>query len=171
MGLSIVLAGLLDPSIGLLFWMSLSFLIVMFMLKKFAWKPILQGLRAREESISSALAAAKEAKEEMARLQASNQDLLKEARNERDKMLKEAKEIREKTIAKAEQEAKVKADAILARATAEIENEKLAAMTELKNQVADISLDIAEKVLRKKLSDDNAQKELIDDLVKDINLS
>jgi F-type H+-transporting ATPase subunit b len=171
MGLFIVQAGLLDPSIGLLFWMTLSFLIVLFLLKKYAWKPILEGLRSREEGIASALDAAKEAKEEMARLKASNEDLLKEARNERDLMLKEAKEIREKTIAKAEQEAKEKADAILARATADIENEKLAAMTELKNQVADISLDIAEKILRKKLSDDSEQKALIDDLVKDINLS
>jgi F-type H+-transporting ATPase subunit b len=166
-----ILSGLLSPGIGLLFWMTITFLIVLFLLKKMAWKPILEALHKREESIESALRSAKEAKEEMARLQASNQDLLKEARNERDKMLKEAKEIREKTIAKAEQEAKVKADAILARATAEIENEKLAAMTELKNQVASISLDIAEKVLRNKLSDDNAQKDLIDDLVKDINLS
>jgi len=166
-----ILAGLLSPGIGLLFWMTLTFLIVLFLLKKLAWRPILDALHSREQSIESALEAAKEAKEEMARLQASNEDLLKEARNERDLMLKEAKEIREKTIAKAEQEAKEKADAILARATADIENEKLAAMTELKNQVGEISLNIAEQVLRKKLSDDNEQKALIDDLVKDINLS
>ncbi len=171
MGLTIVLAGLLDPSIGLLFWMTLSFLIVLFLLKKFAWKPILEGLRKREEGIASALESAKAAKEEMARLQASNEDLLKEARTERDALLKEAKEIREKTIAKAEQEAKAKADVIIAKATEEIQNEKLSAMTELKNQVAEISLDIAEQVLRKKLSDDTEQKALITDLVKDINLS
>ncbi|NNC83103.1 MAG: F0F1 ATP synthase subunit B [Flavobacteriales bacterium] len=166
-----ILAGLLSPGIGLLFWMTLTFLIVLFLLKKMAWRPILDALRQREENIESALQSAKEAKEEMARLKASNEDLLKEARNERDKMLKEAKEIREKTIAKAEQEAKEKAQAIMDRATADIHNEKMAAMTELKNQVADISLDIAEKVLRKKLADDNEQKALIDDLVKDINLS
>jgi F-type H+-transporting ATPase subunit b len=171
MGLSIVLAGLLDPSIGLLFWMTLSFLVVFFMLKKFAWKPILEGLRTREEGISSALEAAKEAKEEMAKLQASNEDLLKEARAERDALLKEAKEIREKTIAAAAAEAKEKADAILAKATAEIQNEKVAAMAELKNQVGEISLDIAERVLRVKLSDDKAQQDLVDRLVKDINLS
>jgi len=151
--------------------MGLSFLIVFALLRKFAWGPILEGLRSREEGIASALDAAKEAKEEMARLQASNQDLLKEARAERDAMLKEAKEIREKTIASAEQDAKVKADAILAKATAEIQNEKNAAMADLKNQVATLSLDIAEKVLRSKLSDDSAQKTLVDDLVKDINLS
>lgn len=171
MGLFVVLAGLLDPSIGLLFWMTLSFLIVMFLLKKFAWKPILEGLKTREEGIASALESAKAAKEEMARLQASNEDLLKEARAERDAMLKEAKEIRENTISRAESEAKEKADAIIAKATAEIENEKLAAMTELKNQVADISLGIAEQVLRKKLADDSEQKELMDKLVKDVNLS
>lgn len=171
MGLLIVFAGILDPSIGLLFWMTLSFLIVMFLLKKFAWKPILEGLKTREEGIASALESAKAAKEEMARLKASNEDLLKEARAERDAMLKEAKEIREKTIATAAAEAKEKADAILAKATADIQNEKLAAMTELKNQVADISLNIAEQVLRDKLSDDSAQKSLVDKLVKDINLS
>lgn len=151
--------------------MTLSFLIVMFLLKKFAWKPILEGLRKREEGIASALESAKAAKEEMARLQANNEDLLKEARAERDALLKEAKEIREKTIAKAATEAKEKADAILAKATADIQNEKMAAMTELKNQVAEISLGIAEEVLRKKLSSDDEQKALIDNLVKDINLS
>ena len=166
-----ILSGLLTPGIGLLFWMTVTFLIVLFLLKKFAWRPILDALHAREDSIESALAAAKEAKEEMARLQASNEDLLKEARNERDLMLKEAKEIREKTIAAAASEAKDKADAILAKATADIHNEKLAAMTELKNQVAEISLGIAEEVLRKKLSNDDEQKALIDNLVKDINLS
>ena len=166
-----ILSGLLTPGIGLLFWMTVTFLIVLFLLKKFAWRPILDALHAREDSIESALAAAKEAQEEMARLQASNEDLLKEARNERDLMLKEAKEIREKTIATAASEAKEKADAILAKATADIHNEKLAAMTELKNQVAEISLSIAEEVLRKKLSNDDEQKALIDNLVKDINLS
>ena len=166
-----ILSGLLTPGIGLLFWMTVTFLIVLFLLKKFAWRPILDALRAREDSIESALASAKEAKEEMARLQASNEDLLKEARHQRDLMLKEAKEIREKTIAKAASEAKEKADDILAKATADIQNEKLAAMTDLKNQVAEISLDIAEQVLRKKLSSDDEQQSLIKNLVKDINLS
>lgn len=166
-----ILSGLLTPGIGLLFWMTVTFLIVLFLLKKFAWRPILDALHAREDSIDSALAAAKEAKEEMARLQASNEDLLKEARNERDLMLKDAKEIREKTIALAASEAKEKADAILAKATADIHNEKLAAMTELKNQIGEISLGIAEEVLRKKLSNDDEQKSLIENLVKDINLS
>ncbi len=166
-----ILSGLLTPGIGLLFWMTVTFLIVLFLLKKFAWRPILDALHAREDSIESALAAAKEAKDELARLQASNEDLLKEARNERDLMLKEAKEIREKTIAKAASEAKETADAILAKATADIHHEKMAAMTELKNQVAEISLGIAEEVLRKKLSSDDEQKALIENLVKDINLS
>jgi F-type H+-transporting ATPase subunit b len=166
-----ILSGLLTPGIGLLFWMTVTFLIVLFLLKKFAWRPILDALHAREDSIESGFGAGKEAKEEMARLQASNEDLLKEARNERDLMLKEAKEIREKTIAKAASEAKETADAILAKATADIHNEKLAAMTELKNQVAEISLGIAEEVLRKKLSSDDEQRTLIENLVKDINLS
>jgi len=151
--------------------MMLSFVIVLLLLKKYAWKPILEALHSRGESIESALQAAKEAKEEMARLKASNDDLLKEARFERDAMLKEAKEIKDKIIGQAEGEAKTKADAIVAKAVEDIEMEKKAAMTELKGQVASISLEIAEKVLRHKLSDSKEQVALVDSLVKEIHLS
>lgn len=163
--------SLVTPDIGLLFWMMLSFAIVLFFLKKFAWKPILAALHAREESIDSALKASKEAKEEIAKLKASNEDLLREARSERDAMLKEAKEIKDKIITGAENEAKTKADAIVAKALEDIGNEKKAAMAELKGQVASISLEIAEKVLRQKLSDSKEQTALVDSLVKEINLS
>lgn len=163
--------SLVTPDIGLLFWMMLSFAIVLFLLKKFAWKPILAALHAREESIDSALKASKEAKEEIAKLKASNEDLLREARSERDAMLKEAKEIKDKIITGAENEAKTKADAIVAKALEDIGNEKKAAMAELKGQVASISLEIAEKVLRQKLSDSKEQTALVDSLVKEINLS
>lgn len=162
---------LITPDIGLLFWMTLSFLIVFMLLKKYAWKPILNGLKTREDNIESALRSAKEAKEEMARLKANNEDLLKEARNERDLMLKEAKEIKDKLISTAESEARVKADAIVAKAMDDIEMEKKAAVNELKNQVAAISLEIAEKVVRQKLGDQKAQSDLVDSLVKEINLS
>lgn len=165
------LASLVEPDIGLLFWMLLAFTIVLILLRKYAWNPILKLLNDREKSIEEALDAAKRAKEEMANLQASNEELLKEARNERDILLKEAKETKNAIVAKAEEEAKSKAEAIVLKAKADIENEKLAAMNELKNQVATISLAIAEKVLRKELEDGNKQKALITDLVKDINLS
>ena len=141
------------------------------LLKKYAWKPILNGLKQREDNIESALRSAKEAKEEMARLKANNEDLLKEARNERDLMLKEAKEIKDKLVSTAESEARVKADAIVAKAMEDIELEKKAAVNELKNQVAAFSLEIAEKVVRQKLGDQKAQSDLVDSLVKEINLS
>lgn len=163
--------SLVTPDIGLLFWMLLSFSIVLFLLKKYAWKPILTALQSREDSIENALQAAKEAKEEMAKLKASNEDLLKEARFERDAMLKEAKTIQERIVGQAETEAKTKADAIMAKAIEEIGMEKKSAMAELKNQVANISLDIAEKVVRQKLSDSKEQSDLVDKLVKEINLS
>jgi len=167
----VVLSNILTPGIGLLFWMTVTFLILLFLLKKFAWRPILDGLESREQTISEALESAKAAKEEMARLKASNEDLLREARDERDAILKEARELKASIVSKAEGEAKTKADAIVARAMEDIENEKNAAMPELKNQVAAISLDIAEKVVKKDLSSDSAQKELVDGLIKDMNLS
>lgn len=166
-----ILAGLLDPQIGLVFWMTLSFLIVFFLLKKLAWKPILGALKEREDSIESALKSAEEAKEEMARLQASNEDLVKEARIERERLIKEAKEIRDNTIATAKDEAKAQADAIMDKARVDIEIEKKAAMAELKGQVAQFSLDIAEKILRKELENDSAQKDLVDELVKNIEMN
>jgi len=162
---------LITPDIGLLFWMTLAFLIVFFVLKAKAWGPILDALHAREDKIESALEAAKEAKEEMARLQASNEGLLLQAREERDAMLKEAREIKADIIAKAEATATQRAEGIAARAMEDIELQKKAVMTDLKNQVAEYSLNIAEKVIKKDLSADSAQTALIDELVKDINLS
>jgi F-type H+-transporting ATPase subunit b len=162
---------LITPDIGLLFWMLLTFSIVLFILRKKAWGPIMSALSDREESIQGALDAAKEAKEEMARLQASNEDLLRAARDERDAMLKEAREMKTSIVSKAEAEAREKADLIVAKAMEDIQNEKKAAMTELKNQVAEISLDIAEKVIRKDLATDSAQKGLVDELIKDMKLS
>ncbi|MEM7162984.1 MAG: F0F1 ATP synthase subunit B [Bacteroidota bacterium] len=166
-----MLLSLIEPEFGLFFWMLVVFLAVLFLLKKFAWGPILQGLKNREDSIENALESAKRAKEEMANLQASNEELIKEARAERDKLLREAKETRDSIVSKAESEAKEKAEAIVAKAKEDIQNEKLAAMSELKNQVANISLEIAEKVVRKKLDNDEEQKSLISDLVKDLNIN
>ncbi|MFT4661614.1 MAG: F-type H+-transporting ATPase subunit b [Patiriisocius sp.] len=162
---------LMSVSIGTIFWASLAFLIVLFLLKKMAWKPILDGLSAREKSIAEALESAKEAKEEMARLQASNEDLLKEARMEREALLKEAREMKNSIVAKAETEAKGKADGIVKKAMADIEQEKKAAMSELKTQVAEFSLQIAEKVVKKKLDSATEQMELVDSLMGDLKLN
>lgn len=161
--------GLVTPGIGLVFWTTLSFLIVLFLLKKFAWKPILESLKERDESIDKALKSAEEAKEEIAKLQASNDVLLKEAREERDRILKEARETKDQMVNEAKDKAKQEADNLIKAARLAIENEKMAAITELKAEVANMSIQIAEKLLRKELSEANSQKELVDKMLEEIN--
>jgi F-type H+-transporting ATPase subunit b len=163
--------GLVMPDPGLLIWMSITFLTVLFLMKKFAWKPILTSIKNREESIENALKAAEKAKAEMQTLQANNERILAEARNERDAMLKEAREMREKMVSEAKNTAKVEADKIMSSARETIQNEKMAAITELKNQVAQLSIDVAEKILRRELAPENKQKELIGDLLKETKLN
>ena len=126
---------LVKPSIGLIFWMAVSFSIILFLLKKFAWKPILGMIKEREQSIENALAAAENAKEEMKALQSNNERILVEARAERDQLLKDAREIREKMIADAKGLATKEGERLLTIARDNIQNEKMAAITELKNQV------------------------------------
>lgn len=162
---------LVTPGIGLVFWMVLSFLIVLFILKKFAWKPILKSLKDREDSIESALTSAEEAKKEMARLKADNEKILSEARQERDGILKEAREVKEKIIADAKEAAGNEANRIVMDARQEIEHQKALAMTEIKNLVASYSIEIAEKLLRRELSSESKQKEYIEDLLQDIKLN
>lgn len=162
---------LVKPSIGLIFWMVVSFSIILFILRKFAWKPILGMIKAREESIENALASAEKAKEEMKALQSSNERILAEARSERDAMLKDAREIREKMIAEAKNTANKEGERMLATARENIQNEKNAAITELKNQVATLSIEIAEKILKSELSSDEKQKALVSTLLKDVNLN
>jgi F-type H+-transporting ATPase subunit b len=162
---------LVKPSIGLIFWMVVSFSIILFILAKFAWKPILGMIKDREESIENALASAEKAKEEMKALQSSNERILAEARNERDAMLKEAREIREKMIADAKGIASKEGERLLASARENIQNEKNAAISELKNQVATLSIEIAEKILKSELSSDEKQKTLVNTLLKDVNLN
>ncbi len=162
---------LVKPSIGLIFWMVVSFSIILFLLKKFAWKPILGMIKERELSIENALAAAENAKEEMKALQSSNEKILAEARNERDLMLKDAREIREKMIADAKGIATKEGERLLTSARENIQNEKMAAITELKNQVATLSIEIAEKILKSELSSDEKQKSLVNTLLKDVNLN
>lgn len=162
---------LIKPQIGLVFWMSISFLSVLFILGKFAWPMILKSLKEREESIANALNAAQKAKDEMAALKADNEKLLNQARAERDAMLKEARDTKDAIIAEAKNKAAAEANRLLVQARESINNEKMAAITELKNQVAAMSVEIAEKILRHELSNDEKQKTLMNNLIKDISMN
>jgi F-type H+-transporting ATPase subunit b len=163
--------GLVMPDTGLLIWMMITFLIVLILLRKFAWKPILKMIKDREDSIDGALKSAENAKLEMQNLKSDNEKILAQARNERDQMMKEARDMKDQIVGEAKGKAKEEADKILASAREAINNEKMAAITELKNQVALLSVEIAEKILKRELSDENKQKELIGDLLKDTKLN
>ena len=136
-------------SIGLFFWQTIIFILLIFLLKKYAWKPILDAVNEREEGIKNALLSAEKAKEEMASLQSDNEATLKKARAERDSLLKEAREIKQQLIDDAKNEAQSEAKKIISQAQETIQNEKKAAISDLKNQVASLSIDIAEKCLKK----------------------
>ena len=161
---------LITPGFGLVFWTMITFLILLLILRKFAWKPILDSVSQREEGIKDALASAEEAKKEMQNLQANNEQLLKEARAERDAMMKEAREIKDKMIANAKDEAKDVADKLIQNAQASIEQEKQAALSELKHQVSELSIGIAETIVKKELSAKKDQLKLVEDLLSDVTL-
>lgn len=163
--------GLVTPDYGLLFWMLLTFLAVLYILKKFAWGPILSSLKEREDSIEEALESAQKAREEMGKLQADNEKILAEARNERSQMLKEAKDLQQKMLEEAKQKAAQEADKMIESARRAIENEKEAAIGEMKENIASLSVLIAEKILKKQLEDPEKQKELMDQYLKDIKLN
>lgn len=160
-----------DFSFGLFFWQATLLLVLLVLLRKYAWKPILESLNNREEGIKDALKSAEEAKIQMQNLQADNRELLKEAREERDAMLKEAREIKEKMISEASEEAQEKANKIVANAKVVIEKEKQDAVADLKNQVADLSVEIAEKVIRKQLSGKEEQMKLVGGMLEDVKLN
>jgi F-type H+-transporting ATPase subunit b len=162
---------LVQPEFGLMFWMLVTFLIVLFLLKKFAWGPILKMLKEREEQIEDSLSRAAKAKEEIKALQNTNEKMLQEARAERDTLLKEAREAKEAIINEAKNKAKEEADRMIAGAREQINTEKLAAITELKNQVAGLSIEIAEKIVRENLSSNEAQKKLAANYVNDLKLN
>lgn len=162
---------LVTPDLGLLFWTGLVFIILMFLLVKFAWKPILKMVNEREEKISDSLAQAEKAQIELKELQAKNEDLLKEARAERDAMIKDAKESAAKIVEEAKNAAKTESGKLLESARKTIESEKAAAISELKTQVAAFSIEIAEKVVRGELASDDKQKALATKLAEDINLN
>lgn len=162
---------LITPAFGLIFWQTLIFLSVLFVLGKFAWKPILGALQAREDSIDEALKSAARAKEEMADLKADNEKLLAEAKLERDKMLQAASKIAEEMKDQAKSDAKVVGEKMIDEARASIESEKNDAIQQIKDQVAELSIQITEKLLKKNLSDDKSQQELIKGYMKDIKLN
>lgn len=160
-----------DFSFGLFFWVAIIFIILIFLMRKFAWKPILDALNTREEGISNALEAAENAKKELEQLNADNERILKEARVERDVMLKEAREIKDKILADAKNEANEQADIIITNAKSAIEVEKQAALAELKSQIAGISIDMAKKVVKNELSSEASQLELVEKSLKEVTLN
>jgi F-type H+-transporting ATPase subunit b len=162
---------LVQPALGLVFWMVVTFLIILFILKKFAWKPILGMIKEREEGIEKALQSAEQAREDMHLLKSSNEKILAEARAEKDALLKEARETKDAIINEAKVKAKTEADKLIAHAREAIQTEKLAAITELKAQVATLSIDIAEKILKEQLSSEDKQKTLTGNLVKEVTLN
>jgi len=162
---------LVTPGIGLLFWMLLSFSIVLFILKKFAWKPILKSLKDREDSITDALSAADKAREEMAELNAENEKIIAEANEERKKILAEAYEQNHHIVSEAKDEAQKEADRIIEHARETIEHEKNIALREIKHLMADLSIDVAKKVLERELSDDAKQREYVEAILNDVNLN
>ena len=162
---------LVTPGFGLIFWTSVVFIILLVLLKRMAWTPILNNVDARNKSIEEALEAAKNARDEMSNLKADNDRIIKEARAERDEMLKEARELKANIISEAKNAAKDEADKMIASAKVVIENEKAGAISELKNTVGALSVDIAEKVLRAELKDVDKQNAFIADMLKDIKLN
>ncbi|MBC2838263.1 F0F1 ATP synthase subunit B [Robiginitalea sp. SC105] len=157
-------------SFGLFFWQIFLFILLLILLRRFAWKPILNAVNDREEGIKNALAAAEEAKKEMQNVTADSEKLLQQARAERESMLKEARQIKEKMIADAKEQAQVEGDKMIRAAQQSIEGEKKAAIADIKNQVASLSVEIAEKVLREQLDNKDRQLKLVDSLVDDIKL-
>jgi F-type H+-transporting ATPase subunit b len=162
---------LLLPGIGLIFWTLIAFLIVFFILRKFAWKPILSSLNQRQKTIADSLETAERVKREMSHLKSENEALLVKAREERGVMLKEAREIKDRIINEAKEQAKVEANRIILEAQQQINAQKMAAITEVKNQVGKMVVEVAEKVLRKELSTSATQEAHIKDLVNEVNLS
>lgn len=162
---------LIKPDLGLLIWMLISFSIVLYVLVKFAWKPILAALKKREDSITKSLQAAQNAKDDMAKIEFGNEKIMQLAKIEKEKLLKEAKEIKSKIIEEARESAQLESKKILEEARKSVESEKNKVINELKNQIAGLSVDIAEKILKQNLESEVKQKKLIEDLIKDVDLN
>jgi F-type H+-transporting ATPase subunit b len=162
---------LLLPSFGLIFWTLIAFIIVFIILRKFAWKPILNSLHEREENIAQSIATAQQVRAEMAQLKAENENLLAKAREERAMMIKDAKDTGDKMISDAKERAKTEYDRIMRDANAAIEQQKMAALTDVKNQVGNLVIEVAEKVLRRELSNKAEQETFIRKLADDVKLN
>lgn len=162
---------LVTPDVGLLFWTVISFFVLLFLLRKFAWKPIVGTVNDREQSIREALESAEKARLEMQNLTADNERILKEARVERESMLKEAREIKAKMITDAKDEAQIQANKMIEQAQIAIASEKKSAMAELKNHVAGLSVDIAEKMVREELSNKDKQLKLVENMLGEAKLN
>ena len=160
-----------DFSFGLFFWQIFILVVLILLLSKFAWKPILNALKEREKGIQDALDSAENARKEMQNLKADNEKLLQEARMERDSMLKEAREIKEKMIAEAKEDASREGEKMIQQAKATIQTEKNAALADIKNQVATLSVEIAEKIMREELSSKAKQEKLVEDMLNDATLN
>ena len=163
--------SLINPGFGLVIWMTIALLVVLFVLKKYAWKPIMESLKEREEGIDKSLRAAEEANEEMKNLKIDNEKLLKEAKEERDAILREGRKIKDKMIEDAKLKANEEASNIVESAKDRIEHEKKAAIVEIKNVIADQAITIAEKILREEFKDKAKQKDYINTLLKETNLN
>jgi F-type H+-transporting ATPase subunit b len=162
---------LLTPDFGLLFWTLLAFLVVLFILSRFAWPAIVKGLKERERSIADALATAEQVKAEMAQLKSENEALLAKAREERAQLLKEARETRDRLVNEAKDQAKVEANRIMLEAQAAIQTQKMAAITEVKNKVGTLVIDVAEKILRRELSNKADQEKFIQQVANEVKLN
>jgi F-type H+-transporting ATPase subunit b len=159
------------PNFGLFFWATILFLMIFLILRKFAWSTILKAISDREASIEASLKAAEQARDEMSRLQSDNQKLLDEARRERDAMLKEARELREKMINEARETAAAEGARQIESARVQIQSEKMAAITELKNEVGRLSIEVAEKILRKKMEDGKEQEATVSRLINEMHFN
>ncbi len=162
---------LLMPGLGLIFWTLVAFLIVVIILKKFAWKPILQSLKERELSIATSIATAENMKHDMAQLKTENEAILAQAREERARMIKEAKETSDKMLNDAKERAKTEYDRIIVDAQAAIQQQKNAALTEVKNQVGKLVIEVSEKVLRRELANKDQQEGYIKELAEGVKLN
>jgi F-type H+-transporting ATPase subunit b len=163
--------SLTSPAIGTIFWSILIFLMFFLVLTKFAWKPVLSAIRSREEMIKGSLESAERAREEMKRLQSDNEAILKKAREEREGILKEARDVRDRLISEAKGRASEEAEKLVEKARVGIESEKRKALSEIHEQVANLSVEIASKLLGKKLQQTGEQAKLIDNYLKDIDFS
>lgn len=163
--------SVIRPDFGLLFWSAVIFLLFWFVIGKFAFRPIVKALKKREADIQHSLDEARRTHEEMAMLRSENEALLAQAREERAKILKEAKDAGERLIAEAKDKAKEEAKKIVANAKEQIENQKMAAIVELKNQVGRLSLEIAEKVIRKQMQNEKEHEAFVNEMVKDLKLN